>query len=269
MLTCSIKVHKVELIVGSVMKNWCPEHKQETLLSWKHACVTIGTQYGASLFFCDLLRHSWRVSNLFNAVDPTGFWDFHLELLDEWPLRVTFWDLFRLFCNAFLSRLLMHAVNSGLSSGICGGVTAVSWRVNVVWCWIVDSSGNLLLVAHTEALCTSRMGEGRRISSLVPWDLERPMKISTQKIQFTIPWPVGVGCWKMQICCCTAWRKEYIVQLHQSRLLLNSRDKGLITYWITTDKLVGSNCLDEQTSWQCAEWRTEIELCGRHLIVSV
>ena len=29
------------------LKNWCPEHKQKTLLSWKHPCVTIGTPFGA------------------------------------------------------------------------------------------------------------------------------------------------------------------------------------------------------------------------------
>ena len=33
---------------------------------------------------------------------------------------------FREFCDAFLSRLLTYAVNSGLSRSICGGVLAVS-----------------------------------------------------------------------------------------------------------------------------------------------
>ena len=36
--------------------------------------------------------------------------------------------LFRPFCDAFLSRLLTYAVNSGLSSGICGGALAVSLK---------------------------------------------------------------------------------------------------------------------------------------------
>ena len=77
------------------------------------------------------------------------------------------------FCNTFWSRLLVFNVNSGLSSCICGGASAVSWRVNVVRYWTVDSSGNLLLLAHTEALCTSRVGVGRRIPVLVPRDLRR------------------------------------------------------------------------------------------------
>ena len=170
-----------------------------------------------------------------------------IPLVLGFPWGVTWWVttssdflsicLFRPFCDAFSSRLLMYAVNSRLSSGICGGALAVSWGVNIVRCWIVDSSGNLLVVACTEALCMSRVEGDRRISSLVPWDLDRSMKISTQKIQFTIPWPVGVSCLEMQICCCTAWKKEYIIQLHQSRLLLNSREKGQITHWITTNKL--------------------------------
>ena len=178
--------------------------------------------------------------------------------------------LFGPFCDSFLSRLLVYVVNSGLSSGICGGALAVSWRVNDVWCWIVDSSGNLLLVAHTEAFCSSRVGVGRRISSLVPWDLERrSTKIPTQKIQFTIPWLAGVSWLEMQICCCTAWRKQYIIWLHQSRLLLDLWDKGLTTHWIITDKLVVNRCLNEHTSWWCMDWKTETELFGRYLIISV
>ena len=112
-----------------------------------------------------------------------------------------------------------------------------------VWQLAPSVGWNLLLLAHTEVLCTSRVGEGRRIPFLVPWDLERPKKNSTQKIQFTSPWLTGVRCLEMQICCCAVWRKEYIVQLHQSRLPLNPRDKGLRTHWITTDKLVVSRCL--------------------------
>ena len=50
---------------------------------------------------------------------------------------------------------------------------------------IVVSSGNLLL-ACTEALCMSRVGGSRRMPVLVPRDLERPMKKSTQKIQNTL-----------------------------------------------------------------------------------
>ena len=58
-------------------------------------------------------------------------------------------------------------------------------------------------------------------------------------------------------------------KLHQSRLSLNPRDKRLITHWITTDMLVVSRCFDKQTGWQCAEWRTRVELYGKHLIISV
>ena len=78
------------------------------------------------------------------------------------------------FCNTFLSRLLVFIVNSGLSSGICGIASAVSWRVNIVQSWTVDSSGKLLLLACTEALCMTRVGVGRRIPVLVPRDLEKP-----------------------------------------------------------------------------------------------
>ena len=49
------------------------------------------------------------------------------------------------------------------------------------------SSRELLLLAHTEALCMSRVGVGRRIPVLVPRDLERPEKSSTQKIQLYHP----------------------------------------------------------------------------------
>ena len=41
-------------------------------------------------------------------------------------------------------------------------------------CWTVDSSWNMLLLACTEALCMSRVGESRGIPILVPRDLERP-----------------------------------------------------------------------------------------------
>ena len=49
----------------------------------------------------------------------------------------------------------------------------------------MDSSGNLLL-ACAEALCTSRVGGSGRSAVLVPRDLKRPLKISTQKIQNTL-----------------------------------------------------------------------------------
>ena len=49
----------------------------------------------------------------------------------------------------------------------------------------VESSGNLLL-AHTEALCTSRVGGSGRSPVLVPRDLKRPLKNSTWKIQNTL-----------------------------------------------------------------------------------
>ena len=45
-----------------------------------------------------------------------------------------------------------------------------------------QSSGNLLL-AYTEALCTSRVGGSGRSPVLVPRDLKRPLKNSTWKIQ--------------------------------------------------------------------------------------
>ena len=46
----------------------------------------------------------------------------------------------------------------------------------------MDSSENLLL-AHTEALCTSRVGGSGKSPVLVPRDLKRPLKNPTQKIQ--------------------------------------------------------------------------------------
>ena len=49
----------------------------------------------------------------------------------------------------------------------------------------VESSGNLLL-AHTEAHCTSRVGGSGRSPVLVPRDLKRRLKNSTQKIQNTM-----------------------------------------------------------------------------------
>ena len=50
----------------------------------------------------------------------------------------------------------------------------------------MDSSGNLLLYVHTEALCMSRVGNSGRIPVLVPGDLEGPLKKSTQKVQNTL-----------------------------------------------------------------------------------
>ena len=79
MLTCSIKANKVELIGGSVIEELVPRAQTRDFIVWKHPCVTIGAKCGVSLFFCDLLRHPRRVPDLFNAVDPTGFWDFHKE----------------------------------------------------------------------------------------------------------------------------------------------------------------------------------------------
>ena len=49
----------------------------------------------------------------------------------------------------------------------------------------VESSVNLLL-ACTEALCTSRVGGSGRSPVLVPRDLKRPLKNSTWKIQNTL-----------------------------------------------------------------------------------
>ena len=46
----------------------------------------------------------------------------------------------------------------------------------------MDSYRNLLL-AHTEALCASRVGGSGRCPVLVPRDLKWPLKNSTQKIQ--------------------------------------------------------------------------------------
>ena len=49
----------------------------------------------------------------------------------------------------------------------------------------VESSGNLLLTG-TEALCTSRVRESGGSPVLVPRDLKRSLKNSTQKIQNTL-----------------------------------------------------------------------------------
>ena len=49
----------------------------------------------------------------------------------------------------------------------------------------VESSENLLL-AHTEALCTSRVGGSGKSQILVPRDMKRPLQNSTQKIQNTL-----------------------------------------------------------------------------------
>ena len=49
----------------------------------------------------------------------------------------------------------------------------------------VESSGNLLL-ACTEALCTSRVGGSGRSPVLVSRDLKRPLKNSIWKIQNTL-----------------------------------------------------------------------------------
>ena len=49
----------------------------------------------------------------------------------------------------------------------------------------VESSGNLLL-ACTEALCTSRVGGSGQSPVLVPTDLKRSLRNSTQKIQNTL-----------------------------------------------------------------------------------
>ena len=49
----------------------------------------------------------------------------------------------------------------------------------------MESSGNLLY-ACTEALYMSRMGRSGRSPVLVPRDLKRPLKNSTQKIQNTL-----------------------------------------------------------------------------------
>ena len=186
----------LETWVDSWLSHWrtsCPEHEQKTLFSWKHPCVTIGAQCGAPSFFYIFVQRFFKECLIYSTQWILLFGDFHEKLPDEYSPQVTSWVHVCLgsFCHSFSSRLLMYAVNSGLSSGICGGALAVSWGVNDVWCWIVDSSGTLLLVAHTEAFCTSRVGVGRRISSLVPWGLERSMKIHTQKIHFTIPWPAG------------------------------------------------------------------------------
>ena len=50
----------------------------------------------------------------------------------------------------------------------------------------VDSSGNLLFLGCTKALCTSRVGGSGRSPVLVSRDLKRPLKNSTQKIQNTL-----------------------------------------------------------------------------------
>ena len=71
------------MIVGSVIEELAPRARTRDFIVLETPCVTIGGQCGALWFFCDLLRHSRRVPDLFNAVDPTGFWDFHKELPDE------------------------------------------------------------------------------------------------------------------------------------------------------------------------------------------
>ena len=142
----------------------------------KHPCATIGTQCGVSFFWGEVVtlwKSAWSVQHrgshwVLGHLQGVAWW---VTILSDFSSTCVFSP----FCDAFSSRLLMFDVNSGLSSSICGGVSAVSWRVNIVWCWPVDSSWNLLLLACTEALCMSRVGVGGRIPVLVPRDLERPL----------------------------------------------------------------------------------------------
>ena len=53
-----------------------------------------------------------------------------------------------------------------------GGVLAVSWRVNFICSWTVDSSVNLLLLVCTEALCMSRVGGSEGSEDSQSWFLE-------------------------------------------------------------------------------------------------
>ena len=93
------------------LKNWCPEHKQETLLSWKTPlCNNWHLMWGIILLWQVVsFWMSERVPDLFNAEDPIECWDICKELTVKYPFLVTSQvsSVFSRFCNAFSSKLLI------------------------------------------------------------------------------------------------------------------------------------------------------------------
>ena len=138
------------------------------IFSWQHSCLSARTVI---------------------IVDPFGYRDFyigHVELLMsssyEWFPE---YALFLLIWSCLLKWVLKIGLPIPDRLAVC---VEVCWLCPEEYADLgveVDSSGNLL-VAHTEALCTSRVGGSRRSPVLVPRDLKRPLKISTQKIQNTL-----------------------------------------------------------------------------------
>ena len=98
----------------------------------------------------------------------------------------------------------------------------------------VESFGNLLL-AHTEALCMSRVGGSESNPVLVPRDLRRPLKNSTWKIHNTLTSRSehsrkcrSAGVLPREECIFNSTSLDY----------LSTQETRLKAHWIITDEVV-------------------------------